>query len=259
VPGATPLSRRKVLKALRDAQSGIPLKRLDARARAVALAVLRRFSPIRHLMSRHTRDLLRRYHKEGVLDTPIATREPRDVVVPMTAAERALYDAVEEYISTTYNAAAPDKKSAVGFVMTIYHRRLASSFHALRQTLNKRLEGGQFFVTDEDLLTEETIEEDLDAEEAAEVARQGGEAEERASILGLLRQIAKLGTDSKARRLKAEIEDAFAAGYHSALVFTQFTDTMDAVRDYLAAELPGVPVACYSGRGGEVRELTGSW
>jgi hypothetical protein len=84
-------------------------------------------------------------------------------------------------------------------------------------------------------------------------------AEERESILGLLRRIATLGTDSKARRLKAEVEDAFGAGYHSAIVFTQYTDTMDSVRDYLAAELPGVPVACYSGRGGEVRDQGGYW
>jgi hypothetical protein len=210
-------------------------------------------------MSRHTRELLRDYHRKGLLDTPIATRDPRDVVVPMNPAERELYDAVEEYISTTYNNAAQDKRSAVGFVMTIYRRRLASSFHALKQTLNKRLTDEKLALTDEDLSQDEQAEEVMDADDAARAVQEGLVVEERASILGLLRKIARLGTDTKVKRVKAEIEDAFAAGYHSAIVFTQYTDTMDYLRMYLAVELPDVPIACYSGRGGEVRDQGGYW
>ena len=148
VPAATPLTRQRILKALRERDSSIPLRRLSATDRKIALEILRRFSPIRHLMSRHTRELLRDYHRKGLLDTPIAIREPRDVVVPMNPAERELYHAVEEYISTTYNNAAQDKRSAVGFVMTIYRRRLASSFHALKQTLNNRLSDEKLALTD---------------------------------------------------------------------------------------------------------------
>ena len=99
----------------------------------------------------------------------------------------------------------------------------------------------------------------MDVEDAANAVQEGLVVEERASILGLLKKIAKLGTDTKVKRVKAEIEDAFAAGYHSAIVFTQYTDTMDYLRDYLAVELPDVPIACYSGRGGEVRDLGGYW
>src|SRR5205823_1071425 len=100
-------------------------------------------------------------------------------------------------------------------------RRLASSFYALRQTLNKRLTDQQLALTEEDLSQDEQVEEVLDVEEAAEVARRGLVAEERESIQGLLKKIAKLGTDTKARRLKVEIERAFADGYRSAIVFTQ--------------------------------------
>ena len=88
----------------------------------------------------------------------------------MTTAERELYDAVEEYISTTYYNAAQDQRSAVGFVMTIYRRRLASSFYALKQTLNKRLVDEQFSLTDEDLSQDEQDDEIMDVEEAAEAA-----------------------------------------------------------------------------------------
>ena len=58
----------------------------------------------------------------------------------MTPDERALYDAVEDYIASTYNQAGAKERTAVGFVMTIYRRRLASSFSALRNTLQRHLE-----------------------------------------------------------------------------------------------------------------------
>ncbi|MGA8349023.1 MAG: helicase-related protein [Isosphaeraceae bacterium] len=259
VPKATPLARQRVLKALRDRQSGIPLKRLDAPSRNAALEILRRFSPIRYRMSRHTRELLRHYHKKGLLETPIATRDVRDIAVEMTTSERELYDAVEEYISTTYNNAAQDQRSAVGFVMTIYRRRLASSFHALRQTLNKRLSGQGLLLTEEDVSQNEQVEEVMDAEEAAEIAHQGLVVEERSSIQGLLKRIATLSTDTKVRKLREEIERAFAEGYHSAIVFTQYTDTMDYLKDHLAQAFPEVPIGCYSGRGGQIRDQGGYW
>ena len=300
-----------VLKALRDRQSGIPLKRLDAPSRNAALEILRRFSPIRCRMSRHTREVLRRYHKKGLLETPIATRDVRDIAVEMTTSERELYDAVEEYISTTYNNAAQDQRSAVGFVMTIYRRRLASSFHALRQTLNKRLSGQGLLLTEEDVSQNEQVEEVMDAEEAAEIAHQGLVVEERSSIQSLLKRIAPsarqmvravlsvhdrsqppsdpilgepaqtgsprprslprrapsgerlriatLSTDTKVRKLREEIERAFAEGYHSAIVFTQYTDTMNYLKEHLAQAFPEVPIGCYSGRGGQIRDQGGYW
>lgn len=259
VPAATVLTRQRILKALRDSKSGIPLRRLSAGERAAALEILRRFSPIRYRMSRHTRELLRLYYQRGLLATPIAVRDVRDVAVEMTAAERRLYDDVEDYISTTYNSAAQEQRPAVGFVMTIYRRRLASSFHALRQTLTKRLARDQLALTEEDLSQDELVEEVMDADEAAEIARRGLVAEERQTIQGLLKKIAQLGVDSKARRLREEVQRAFDDGYGSAIVFTQYTDTMDFVRDYLASELAGVAIACFSGRGGEIRDLAGYW
>ena len=56
----------------------------------------------------------------------------------MTSDERSAYEAVERYIRDTYNQASPEDSNAVGFVMTIYRKRLASSFYVLKQTLRKR-------------------------------------------------------------------------------------------------------------------------
>jgi hypothetical protein len=264
LPQIGKLGRERILKALRETGSGIPLKRLSAGDRQGALEILRRFSPVRYRMSRNTRGLLRLYHQRGLLDTPIATREVRDIPVELTPSERDLYDAVEDYISNVYNQATPAKKTAIGFVLTIYQRRLASCFYALRQTLNKHLEqisAGQTALTldEEDLSQDETGDEVQDADEAAELTRDGLLYQERQAILDLLERIARLGTDSKARHLKAELEQAFADGYDSAIVFTQYADTMNYLKDYLAEQLPGVPIACYSGAGGQTRNNDGSW
>ena len=259
--GLSAVDCRAILKALRD-KSAIPLRRLTTTQRRAALTVLRRFSPIRHRMSRHTRDLLREYYKRGMISSPIAERVVRDIEVEMTDSERALYDAVEDYISTTYNNATGDKKSAVGFVMTIYRRRLASSFAALRNTLNDRLasmSGGTVVASDEDVSQDEDREEVMDAEEAEALATEALVAEEQRSIKDLLKQIAKVGANTKARVLVEQLALAWDDGYDSAIVFTQYTDTMDWLKEHLATEMPGKKIACYSGRGGEIRDTAGQW
>ena len=123
----TKLSRlraRKVIQALRD-PSSIPRRRLENEERRAAVGLVRGYTPLRRLVSRHTRELLRRYAREGMLDTAIAERQVEDHFIDMSEAERELYDAVEAYIRTTYNQAAAEK-AAVGFVMTTYRRRISN-------------------------------------------------------------------------------------------------------------------------------------
>src|SRR5271157_1820104 len=264
LPAISKLGRGRVLRALRD-KTGIPLKRLGGPERKDALKVLQSFSPIRYRMTRQTRELLRRYHEQGILPLPIAKRDVRDRPVDLSPAESALYKAVEDYISTTYNNAAMDKRTAVGFVMTVYRRRLASSFAALKQTLNNRLSrlaGARkdaIAINEEDVSQDELAADVMDEGEATNLASEALAAEERSNIEDLLKQISKLATDSKARRLRDELKQAFADGYDSAIVFTQYTDTMDYLKEYLAEELPDVPIACYSSPGGSRRDGSGMW
>ena len=158
-----------------------------------------------------------------------------------------------------------DNRAAVGFVMTVYRRRLASSFAALKQTLNNRLSRlanarkDAIAINEEDVSQDELAADVMDEGEATNLASEALVAEERSSIEDLLKQISKLGTDSKARRLRDELQQAFADGYDSAIVFTQYTDTMDYLKEYLAEELPDVPIACYSSGGGSRRDGSGMW
>ena len=287
----SPLRANRVLRALRDPAS-IPRRQLETPDRRAALAIMRSHTPIRHLVSRHTRELLRRYHEKGLLATPIAERRVEDRFVEMTVGERALYDAVEDYIATTYNQAAADERTAVGFVMTIYRRRLASSFQALRTTLERHLgavagagdspaaAGASdlpapiFSSLDEDASDDETSDEARDADEVAALEQQALAAEEAADIQRLLDGIRRLPPDGKVQELKDVIQELRRDGFAQAMVFTQYTDTMDFLRDELGAweaasteAEPGAPesgagalrLMCFSGRGGEVRSAGGAW
>jgi hypothetical protein len=259
----TRLTAVRLLRALRD-EATMPRRSLSANDRDKALRILRQNSPVGRLISRNTRDLLRRYYKEGRISTPIADREVDDRFLDMSDDERHIYELVEVYIRETYNKASASTKTAVGFVMTIYRKRLASSFYALTKTLEKRLaaikkgDGSISGTTDEDLPDDDLAEELLDSDEVTEMEREALNFEERSSIEDLLLRVSSLPPDTKARELRTVIDELRASGYNQVMVFTQFTDTMDFLRDQLRAA-PGLKMMCYSGRGGEIPIGDSEW
>jgi len=234
---------------------------LSATERSSALAILRAGSPVSHLVSRHTRELLRRYHKAGLLSTRIADRQVDDDFVTMSEAERVAYEAVEDYISSAWDAASPDKRNAVGFVMTVYRRRVASSFAALRRTLEERLRAlrggpGTPSAVSEDDVDADALDDPTDAEEAEALA--AAVVDERAAIEDLLHQVKALPVDTKATFLVEVLGALRAEGYAQVMVFTQYADTMAFLREELCAHTD-LTVLCFSGRGGEIRTQSGAW
>ncbi len=59
--------------------------------------------------------------------------------------------------------------------------------------------------------------------------------------------------------MKDALGTAFSDGYDSAIIFTQYAETMDFLKDYLGQEFPGETIACYSGVGGKIRDRAGFW
>ncbi len=258
------LKSRKVLEALRD-KSSIPRRSLSPEDRKAAAILIKRSTPVRALVSRHTRELLRAYHAAGKLSTPVATRKVDDRFIDLSFEEAALYKRVEDYISTVYDRASSEDRNAVGFVMTIYRRRLASSFRALRMTLEARAArlAGQASLLDE-LRAEEDVADQVEAGEEIEVETAQAEgtkalvAEEGNEIAAIIEAISHLPVDTKAQCLVGELDALRTAGYKQAIVFTQFTDTMDFLRDHLVTQSER-SVICFSGRGGEIRTTDGRW
>jgi SNF2 family DNA or RNA helicase len=283
--GKSRLKAQKILRALRDSAS-TPRRQLSADERRNAVAIMRAHTPVAGLVSRHTRDLLREYHRRGLISTPIATREVVDEFLDMTPAEAETYRALEDYISSTYNHAAEDKRSAVGFVMTTYRKRLASSFYALRRTLEERLafvseqaknpfnKSYKFDAlrTAEDAAAAEEDEDETgdpsDDEQVAAQKQTALQLEEADAIEALLARVRRLPGDTKAMRLAEVLRALQQGGYRTmdnallppfpqAIVFTQYTDTLDYLRDLLRGE--GFSILCYSGRGGECLQPGGAW
>ena len=93
--GLSRLKANKVLRALRDAAS-IPRRQLETAERRAAIDIMRAGTPMRRLVSRNTRELLRRYFRAGMLTTPIAERQVEDRFLEMTDEERGIYDAVTD-------------------------------------------------------------------------------------------------------------------------------------------------------------------
>lgn len=232
--------------------------------RAELVEWLRRGSPLARRMHRNTRETLRRYHAAGLLAAPPPRRQIEDIVFDyQDGAERVVYDAVTGYIEARF-ALLEQEKPGKGFVMTIYRRRAASSPQALQRSLERRKEGLLRVIRrqahDQDLGREEEIDpQDLDDLGDLETSGRISAAlpsdpeaarAELEEVGGVLEALASLrGRDSKRDRFFDELRRVSDDG-RAVLVFTEYTDTLDYLRDWLVAYY-GKSVGCYSGRGGE--------
>lgn len=138
--------------------------------------------------------------------------------------------------------------------MTVYRRRLTSSFQAIERSLRRRLEvlrgnidpGGLLDFDDIAAVEYSTVLDDNGLE---------GSALDLAEEIGALREflddLAECPPDeSKMSYLHQELNDAFTGRHDTALVFTQYTDTMEYLRDRLVM-FYGPKLICYSAAGGQ--------
>lgn len=236
------------------------IRQLDGQAQAVLCQLAVCHTPLRRHVFRNTRSLLREYRKQGLLKENVPDREPRPEWIEMKPEEWELYERIEKYIRNHYQKYEAERRG-LGFIMTVYRRRLTSSFYAIQQSLERRLaylKGA----SQADLLTDDDLDqEDLDADVSEELLFDtGDEDQDDASVPALflgeiqyvtrfLADLRALGTDSKFEQLARDLTDVLKRR-DTVIVFTQYTDTMDYLRDKLR-HVYGGQVACYSGRGGE--------
>ncbi|MGL4498234.1 MAG: helicase-related protein, partial [Planktothrix sp.] len=194
-----------------------------------------------------TRDTLRQYYRRGILDQDIAQRLVQDNAITLEKnREIPLYRAVSEYVRHFYNLAQKENQKALGFIMTLYRKRLTSSFYAIRESLQRRLDG--INITPDDLGDLDDADDPII--EGLERYIIPADPQEIAYLQDLLQQFDHTGEDSKLSHciniLRQELSQR-----ESAIIFTQYTDTMDYLRQTLQ-QLYGSQIACYSGRGGEL-------
>lgn len=230
------------------------VSQLPPTAHPYVYEMARRHTPLSHFMFRSTRELLRDYARRGLLRERVPYRDPELIWIPMRDEEMRLYLRIEEYISEFYRK-YEQKRKGLGFVMTVYRRRLTSSFYAVRRSLERRLEFlhkgiGLIETFDNDDLEQDELGLDIgeDLEGLQFVAQEY--QDEIAYVEDFLVELRQLSThDSKVEQLLQDLGRLFRKR-DTVIIFTQYTDTMDYLRDRLR-EVYGSQVACFSGRGGE--------
>ena len=263
-----PVQAKRIMRFHEHPFSEAARRRLDPDAQPHWNRWLRANTPVRDRVFRTTRTTLRAYHDQGRLpaDTVIPDREVTDEFCDLGPAH-SLYNRIEGYIRRHYDSylQSTGTRRPLGFIMTIYRRRLTSSFHAIRCSLARRRDvlSGRRAVAElldaDDEAALEAADWSDDLEDQGESAAEQLEAE----IDELDRFIADLDAlppdEPKMSLLGELLAQSFAGGHRTVVVFTQYADTLRYVRDRLAS-IYGDQIVCYYGGRGERLSLeTREW
>ena len=228
------------------------LLKLAPHARAILREFFLSYAPTRQRLFRTTRNRLREYARQGLLKERVPVRLVKVEPVPLTAEEQVVYAKVERYLARYYTDAKTGGQRGLGFVLTCYRQRLASSPYALRcslERLRERMAGARV-----------RLGELLDADDLADVPELEDEELEPGETLlfslealrgldELLSEVERIAVDSKLARLH-DVLDRLGREYDRVIVFTQYADTMDYVRQALLQRT--ARIGSFSGRGAEV-------
>ena len=88
---------------------------------------------------------------------------------------------------------------------------------------------------DENVADQVEAGEDIDVETVSDDERRALAFEEIATIETIIEEIKRLPTDTKAMELSKVLDELKGSGYPQVMVFTQFTDTMDYLREHWLA------------------------
>ncbi|WP_265109161.1 DEAD/DEAH box helicase [Halosolutus halophilus] len=233
-------------------------------------------TPVQSRIFRNTRAVLEKCQDIGLLDDTVPTRDVETKRIELGGAE-PLYDQVEQYIDETYKQSQKvltgKEKLALGFVMTTYRQRLTSSLHAIKQSLQRRMEKLDEKVEDmtEEVselsrdagVTEATIDEaigqaSLDAYQPSSRGAADVVQAERAALQEFVDDLKQAHTDPKVAQLRRDIRSLRQSARDNIIIFTQYHDTLEHIRETLTDTHPNV--GTYSGGGGmQYDETAGEW
>jgi hypothetical protein len=172
------------------------------------------------------------------------------------AEQRALYDAVTEYVREGYNRALKEKQTAVGFLMILMQRLVTSSTSAIRMALERRLEALELLDGRLSLFPDDIGEEwiSLDGQQQLELVletRLKGFEDERREVellLSAARRCEATRPDVKAEAVLDRIQQLQRDEHEpdlKILIFTEFVSTQTMLAKYL--ERRGLSIVCLNG------------
>ncbi|TKX55567.1 helicase [Halorubrum sp. SP3] len=226
-------------------------------------------TPVKSRVFRNTRQTLRMCQKAGLLNQNIPRRDIETRSVELGDAE-PLYDRVESYISDVYDQSKKllegKERTALGFVMTTYRQRLTSSLHAIEESLKRRRENlsselqDVSGVSESDLQTGDIAgrEEVLRREYGLRVDQIGANSPagervrqfELSELEAFIAQLYDVPEDPKLEQLMQDLNELSAKARDTVIIFTQYSDTLDAIKQKVSLSHHGV--GTYSGSGGEI-------
>ncbi|MGH9073706.1 MAG: DEAD/DEAH box helicase, partial [Acidimicrobiales bacterium] len=213
------------------------------------------FAPGRAMTRAEVAPLVVRTEKRNATDAEgrplFRPRTTRLVTVPYgrRQVERALYEAVTDYVRHGYRRSRAEGRPAIGFLVALMQRLVSSSTAAILAALERRLvavafEGAQLqlFTEYPEEWSELTGEEQQATVAAAQGAAWAGERSEVELLVSLARKAAASGIDAKARHLLELlgllVQEEGDVGA-KAVVFTEFVAT----QAMLLAVLAGAGIA----------------
>ena len=158
--------------------------------------------------------------------------------------QRALYDAVTEYVRDGYNRAIKEKQTAVGFLMILMQRLITSSTAAIRTSLERRLAvldlpQGQLSLFPEDVGDDWSAlngQQQLDTILKTRLKGLKDERKEVELLLSATRRCEASGPDVKAEALLQRIQQQQREENDptlKVLIFTEFVPTQAMLADFL--------------------------
>jgi hypothetical protein len=231
------------------------IEELGHEGRQALLEWLRAFGPVRQYVARHSRATLKLYRQRGLISENLADRNVQPHVVDLLPDEQQLYLGLEALIDRLLEAHG--KRRGAGFVLTVYRRRLTSSWAAIHKTLLKRLASEETFL--EQALLDDDQDEYGDEEDAAGVKDTDAVPLTPQDLQEMRAYADRIGqvSDGKFAALETKLDEARGDG-HSSIVFTQFTDTLDYLRDRLHHTYRS-QLATFTGDGGKVFRDDQGW
>ena len=189
--------------------------------------------------------MLRRTRRDADLQGAFAVRQPsKESIEFATWEERSLYRELDDFLAGLW-AMRRGRERGFGFLLSMYRRRLTSSWQAIERTIERAL-------TDTGLPDDEIALLELGLDPSVSIAggNQGFNAEEMEELRRFSARIKATVRGSGDPKIASLVQDLHTCRLdgRAMLVFTQFMDTLEYIRNALQSAY-GSQVGTYSGHG----------
>jgi hypothetical protein len=251
------------LKTIESAPATAPV----APARRAVTRLLFAVAPLSRVMMRHNRGLLQKYREHGKLAGNLAERRVLLPTVELTVEDRAVYELFEPYCEALSEQVRThsQQRTAVGFMLSFFNLRFASSYKAILETLRRRREKVQLAL-DGKLPEKQDWSED-EWEEAVDDQDDGPEDpvtfaglhtrsrndlqwehDELGKLIGKLGPLAQEPSPKVRALLKVLQSRSLANGrVHQLVLFTRFYDTLLDIQSWIERSAPAIRLGVFSG------------